>query len=89
MRSLLLAARASPRLLAPPRASRAAAVLASCRRGMAVSMRGAAASSAVADVGARVESDTMGKIDVSNDVYWCVACADGAVDCDRPWTLVR
>ena len=41
-------------------------------------MRGAASAAAAhADVGARVESDTMGKIDVPNDVYWCVAARSG------------
>ena len=33
-----------------------------------VRMRGAPV--AVADVGHRVESDTMGKVNVPNDVYW-------------------
>lgn len=35
-----------------------------------VTMRGAAAAAPAAAVGNRVESDTMGKVDVANDVYW-------------------
>ena len=35
-----------------------------------VVMRGAAAHANFESVGHRVESDTMGKIEVANDVYW-------------------
>jgi len=35
-----------------------------------VTMRGMGAPVSAASVGNRVESDTMGKIDVPNDVYW-------------------
>ena len=43
--------------------------LLAARRTMSVLMRGAPVASA-GSVGNRVESDTMGKVDVANDVYW-------------------